>query len=310
MGEKRMRFSIYDDLVLLRETVSLNPFENCLKWNDVQENLVITTNKRFSLRSTKDHALYLLKLYEKGDHQSLRKGSSCEEQYAEKKLLLQCMKELVEKHSKPKVRSINSDEPTSKRKDSKKRNEASKYDKQESSNDEPATFMVQAIPNIKIKREPEAYSNDDPAAPEINVNSNITENLELIFDCQSLLHDSANDSSSESFLEPRKKQKLNSSASTVEYLKSKQTFEMDFKKRRLDLEERKLQLEEQRIQLEEKRLQLERKKLELEERKFNLQEMEKKAELKRNKERDDEMKQNFEKQHLVMLKILEVMNKK
>ncbi|GIY24318.1 hypothetical protein CEXT_71121 [Caerostris extrusa] len=231
MGEKRMRFSIYDDLVLLRETVSLNPFENFLKWNDVQENLVITTNKRFSLRSAKDHALYLLKLYEKGDH---------------------------------------------------------------------------------LKCEPEEYSNDDPAVPEMNVNSNITENLELILDCQSLLHDSANDSSSESFLglEPRKKQKLNSSASTVEYLKSKQTFEMDFKKRRLDLEERKLQLEEQRIQLEEKRLQLERKKLELEERKFNLQEMEKKAELKRNKERDDEMRQNFEKQHLVMLKILEVMNKK
>lgn len=69
----RLRFSANDDLVLLREIVHQNPFEDKNRWNDVHENVNTYCQKNFSLRSIKDHSDHLLKLYAKEDKINLKK---------------------------------------------------------------------------------------------------------------------------------------------------------------------------------------------------------------------------------------------
>ncbi|KAL1513763.1 hypothetical protein ABEB36_003131 [Hypothenemus hampei] len=61
--DKRLRFTVEQDMQLLLEIIRLNPFEDGDRWLEVHENFVNACNVPFSLRTCKDHASHLLNLH-------------------------------------------------------------------------------------------------------------------------------------------------------------------------------------------------------------------------------------------------------
>ncbi|CAG9772087.1 unnamed protein product [Ceutorhynchus assimilis] len=61
--KKRQRFSDHDDLVLLREVLSHNPFKNPALWQVIQENVSSLTGKTFVIRTLREHLERLIKLW-------------------------------------------------------------------------------------------------------------------------------------------------------------------------------------------------------------------------------------------------------
>lgn len=70
---ERIRFSINDDLTLLRQVVCLNPFEDRSYWKTISENVNKVSGKNFTVRSTREHVEHLIKLFKKGDRANLRR---------------------------------------------------------------------------------------------------------------------------------------------------------------------------------------------------------------------------------------------
>ncbi|KAH0950230.1 hypothetical protein HN011_009164 [Eciton burchellii] len=90
---ERLRFTILDDLILLREVSEQNPYEESDRWKSVAERVVNATQKNFSLRCVKEHVDHLLKIWAREGRAHLRK-SGTEEQYNEKEQLLQQVQDL------------------------------------------------------------------------------------------------------------------------------------------------------------------------------------------------------------------------
>ncbi|EFN61609.1 hypothetical protein EAG_05913 [Camponotus floridanus] len=90
---ERLRFTILEDLILLREVLRQNPYEESDRWKAVAEYVVNATQKNFSLRCIKEHVDHLLKIWAREGHAHLRK-SGTEEQYNEKERLLQQVQDL------------------------------------------------------------------------------------------------------------------------------------------------------------------------------------------------------------------------
>jgi len=90
---ERLRFTILDDLILLREVSRQNPYEESDRWKSVAERVVNATQKNFSLRCVKEHVDHLLKIWAREGRTHLRK-SGTEEQYNEKEGLLQQVQDL------------------------------------------------------------------------------------------------------------------------------------------------------------------------------------------------------------------------
>lgn len=61
--DRRLRFTVEQDMQLLREVIEQNPFKDVDKWREVHENFVNECNVPFSLRTCKDHANHLLNLH-------------------------------------------------------------------------------------------------------------------------------------------------------------------------------------------------------------------------------------------------------
>jgi hypothetical protein len=61
----KIRFSINDDLMLLREVLAANPFENANEWNNIKKKLIKETTKKISRRAVREHTEHLLKLFKK-----------------------------------------------------------------------------------------------------------------------------------------------------------------------------------------------------------------------------------------------------
>ncbi|KAL6449411.1 hypothetical protein ACFW04_000768 [Cataglyphis niger] len=90
---ERLRFTILEDLILLREVLRQNPYEESDRWKVVTDHVVNATRKNFSLRCVKEHVDHLLKIWAREGHAYLRK-SGTEEQYNEKEQLLQQVQDL------------------------------------------------------------------------------------------------------------------------------------------------------------------------------------------------------------------------
>ncbi|XP_018305520.1 myotubularin-related protein DDB_G0290005-like [Mycetomoellerius zeteki] len=90
---ERLRFTILDDLILLREVSRQNPYEEGDRWKTVAERVVNATQKNFSLRCVKEHVDHLLKIWTREGRAHLKK-SGTEEQYNEKEGLLQQIQDL------------------------------------------------------------------------------------------------------------------------------------------------------------------------------------------------------------------------
>ncbi|XP_066262332.1 uncharacterized protein [Euwallacea similis] len=61
--DKRLRFSVEQDMQLLAEVLKQNPFEDTDRWGEIHENFVQECNVPFSLRTCKDHVNHLLNLH-------------------------------------------------------------------------------------------------------------------------------------------------------------------------------------------------------------------------------------------------------
>jgi len=70
---ERLRFTILDDLILLREVSEQNPYEESDRWRSVAEQVVNATQKNFSLRCVKEHVDHLLKIWAREGRAHLRK---------------------------------------------------------------------------------------------------------------------------------------------------------------------------------------------------------------------------------------------
>ncbi|KAG0433853.1 hypothetical protein HPB47_019540 [Ixodes persulcatus] len=90
----RKRFTIIEDILLLREVLAVNPFVNSSRWDTVAANLHQALGRNFSVRGVRDRCDLLLGLFKRDDRTNLRK-SGTEEQYTEKEQLLQDVADLA-----------------------------------------------------------------------------------------------------------------------------------------------------------------------------------------------------------------------
>jgi len=89
-ADRRLRFSVEQDMQLLKEVVKQNPFEDLDRWWEVHENFVNECNVPFSMRTCKDHANHLLNLHLK-DSLKLRPRELPEDFEKKKKYLDQIL---------------------------------------------------------------------------------------------------------------------------------------------------------------------------------------------------------------------------
>ena len=71
--QKRLRFTQEDKTILLREVLSINPFEEAGRWILIQEILKEKTGKLFSIRALKEHLELLMKKFIDLDNQNKNK---------------------------------------------------------------------------------------------------------------------------------------------------------------------------------------------------------------------------------------------
>ncbi|CAH2001775.1 unnamed protein product [Acanthoscelides obtectus] len=98
----RLRFKEHDDLALLREILSNNPYENPHLWDVVQENVFRLTGKKFSLKTLKDHAQLLIQQW-LNEAKTLEDGSVVQDPYSEKSHLCYQVNECIGEASKKKT---------------------------------------------------------------------------------------------------------------------------------------------------------------------------------------------------------------
>lgn len=73
MNPERLRFTYEDDITLLKEVISQNPFENNERWKNININVIAVTNINFSLRAIRDHTNYLLQNWRKDNNKNLKR---------------------------------------------------------------------------------------------------------------------------------------------------------------------------------------------------------------------------------------------
>lgn len=71
--ETRLRWSVAHEIMLLKEVLAEDPFEDPKRWEKIHENIKKSSGKNYSIRSVKDHVERLLKLFIKEDRANLRK---------------------------------------------------------------------------------------------------------------------------------------------------------------------------------------------------------------------------------------------
>lgn len=69
----RLRYTMEDDIILLRQVITNNPYEDTRRWKLIQHNVYMYTHKNFSTRAIRDHVEHLIKLYIKNDLHNLKK---------------------------------------------------------------------------------------------------------------------------------------------------------------------------------------------------------------------------------------------
>ncbi|CAN7944502.1 unnamed protein product [Ixodes pacificus] len=90
----RLRFTVDEDLCLLRDVRAVNPFGSPEGWTLVYTNLPVALTRVFTIRAIRDRVDLLLGYLRQQDTANLQK-SGTEEQYAEKDRLLQEISDLA-----------------------------------------------------------------------------------------------------------------------------------------------------------------------------------------------------------------------
>ncbi|CAN7990927.1 unnamed protein product [Ixodes hexagonus] len=93
-ASSRKRFTVIEDLCLLREIVGRNPFAAPERWPEILNSLVAASGRDFTMRAIRERADLLLGYFRQQDTVQLRR-SGTEEQYTEKDQLLQEISDLA-----------------------------------------------------------------------------------------------------------------------------------------------------------------------------------------------------------------------
>ncbi|XP_076082240.1 uncharacterized protein LOC143052943 [Mytilus galloprovincialis] len=100
--KKQVRFQTKDDLVLLREVLAKNPFQNKSAWNEIASAVADTrSNLQVDARRVRERTHLLIYQHKKSNADSL-KSSGIDEEYGEKETLLDEILSLVEDEEKQK----------------------------------------------------------------------------------------------------------------------------------------------------------------------------------------------------------------
>ncbi|XP_071162592.1 MAP7 domain-containing protein 2-like [Mytilus edulis] len=100
--KKQVRFQTKDDLVLLREVLAKNPFQNKSAWNEIASAVADTrSNLQVDARRVRERTHLLIDQHKKSNADSL-KSSGIDEEYGEKETLLDEILSLVEDEEKQK----------------------------------------------------------------------------------------------------------------------------------------------------------------------------------------------------------------
>lgn len=241
----RVRFSIFDDIILLREVLHQNPYECDSRWSDVLESVVKITSKKFTLRSIKEHLQHLLDLWTNEDRGNLRK-SGTEEQYNEKEQLLHQIKDMKREFRNYLSNKLPIKEKESKRKGIEIRMQTPLINRSENAFDD---CKIICDENLKLEREENEESpNDD------NNDSNEQEERASPISIQNISC-------------PVRIRRLRTAPlknSSLHFLHEKQRAEMMIREKELKLQERRLSLEEKKLEIEEKKIKLEEERFSLE----------------------------------------------
>ncbi|KAL0112889.1 hypothetical protein PUN28_012266 [Cardiocondyla obscurior] len=244
---ERLRFTILDDLVLLREVAKLNPYEESDRWKTVAERVVNATQKNFSLRCVKEHVDHLLKIWAREGRAHFRK-SGTEEQYNEKEGLLQQVQDL-QKEFRRSGKSCNVQKSRIQRDIALENISDTLEVIIEEPTSVPSSFMSSTLLPIALPS-PSSSSSSSSSTP-LTSGSPVR---------------SPNTSPSRTSGPIRNKVRHNTlKKSTLHFLQERHKQEIQFQERQFHLEERRIQLEEEKFKME-KREREARLELEIEER--------------------------------------------
>ncbi|XP_012536304.1 stress response protein NST1 [Monomorium pharaonis] len=250
---ERLRFTILDDLILLREVSQQNPYEESDRWKIVAERVVSATQKNFSLRCVKEHVDHLLKIWAREGRADLRNcRPGTEQQYNEKEELLQQVQDLQREFRRT---SKGSNAQKSRiQKDVKLENIS---DTLEVIIEEPT--MVTSIPSSFMSSTLLPLALPSPTSSSSSLSS--TRSAELVDSLRI-----SPTTSSRTGGPIRNKVHHNAlKKSTLNFLHERHKKDVEFQEKHLRLEERRIQLEEEKFRMERKEREA-RLELEIEER--------------------------------------------
>lgn len=288
MDKQRLRFSVSDDITLLKEVLCENPFENIEKWKCIQEKVNVGTNKTFSVRCLREHLQHLMSSFLKEDNIN-RKKSGTEEELTELKVILQNVIDLSNEF-RPKQHCLK-----------KSTNSCKKANPGVLSRNESVVFsqlnLNNELPKEAIDIENCFIEIELPHSQQMEHSTNLqtTEAETPVVENQG----PAVAQRSAPFL-PNSTRKRNP---MLEYLREKQQMEQSMKKEELEIQSKRLRLEEITLQLEKDKLQLEKEKLDFEKMKFNVETKEREERLKLEMEERRERLQGEREQRQMLLEI-------
>ncbi|KAL1487864.1 hypothetical protein ABEB36_015514 [Hypothenemus hampei] len=243
----RLRFTMQNDLDILRQVLVENPFEDPSRWQSINNSINAITGKDFSVRATREHTEYLLKLFAKEDLSKLRK-SGTEESYLEKERLLQEITDLKRDFCNKSILKPKLNITSKSKKEGSKTREA-------------------ALVNCSNKSSLIAVTNITPSNIETQVDDNqdcqIVDIENLHSNPDSPLNPEESSSSSSTLLVPYKSRKRNYNDQQVKsdilkYLRERSDKENRLKEQQIEIENKRIQLKEQKLLLEEQKYQIEK----------------------------------------------------
>ncbi|CAH1100039.1 unnamed protein product [Psylliodes chrysocephalus] len=261
LGEKkRLRFTYEDDIVLLREVVSRNPFQNSDMWEEVKTSVFQVTKKLFSIKTIRQHIQLLLDQWIEKEKNN-QKSSGVEEPYSERDVLLQEVKDFVEEDKQIKCTKLQN------KKAQKMITESAKELRTEMA----VSFYEANINNSIIDHN--YVSNSQVIIEECDMNEDFemasTSNKNNGQPSNSILVDEIANETPRKKLCPniknvlgpirkRAKKTTYMRKTGLDYLKEKNSKELELEEKRLNIEERKVTVSERSIALAEKKFEFER----------------------------------------------------
>ncbi|XP_064457486.1 uncharacterized protein LOC135368255 isoform X1 [Ornithodoros turicata] len=254
----RKRFHPQDDVHLMREVLSLNPFTDSSKWAVVAQGVNAASEKEFTVRGCRERIDLLLNLFRKQDWNNLRKSGS-EAQYKEKTALLQEVSDLEIECGGPRTRIASSTRKPMVQPKPKDTSTPIRVAVVADTSEQDSTLLCQVYEEgLDASPQPSYAYSDHEEAP-------ITGDVEVVL---------TPDASQWSPRQDNGKRKADNANADDKEAAKKRPSDNFIREKELELEERRLRLEEERLALEKTKFEADR---EYEMRKLQMEEEDRKS---------------------------------